>query len=84
MRFIRTQDKESLIPILGDNKNYIFYEELSCYDVDVGFGVYYGKPCDELLWLGTYSSKKSAINAIDYIYQSINAENSAITMPEYF
>lgn len=82
MRFIKTQDKEALIPILGDNQNYIFYEELSCYDE--GFGVYYGRPCDEQLWLGTYSSRQSAIDAIDYIYQAINSENSAIKMPEYF
>ena len=78
MRYIRTQDKESIIPILGDNQNFIFWEE-----VDGDAVIYYGLPCDSQLWLGTYSSKEIAIDMIDYIYQEINAENSAITMPKY-
>lgn len=79
MIYIRTQDKEYIVPILGGQQNFIFFEKTT----DGEYGIYYGLPCDIQTWLGTYSSKEIAINMIDYIYHSINAENSAITMPEY-
>ena len=79
MRYIRAQDKEALVPILGDNQNFIFFEKTT----DGEYCIYYGSPFDSQIWLGTYSSKELAIDMIDYIYQEINAENSAITMPEY-
>lgn len=79
MIYIRAQDKESIVSILGDQQNFIFFEK----STDGEYGIYYGSPFDSQIWLATYSSKEIAINMIDYIYHSINAENSAITMPEY-
>lgn len=79
MRYIRTQDKEMIIPILGDHQNFIFFEDYK----DGDYCIYYGVPYNRQTWLGTYSSKEIAIEMIDYIYQEINAENSAITMPKY-
>ena len=79
MIYIRAQDKESIVPILGDNQNFIFWEESKDGDIFI----FYGSPFDSQLWLGTYSSKEIAIDIIDYIYKSINVKNSAITMPKY-
>jgi hypothetical protein len=77
MIYILTQDREAIVPILGDEQNFIFFEE----NINSEYDVYYGSPANAYTYLGTYRTKNIANEVIVELFDYISKGNRTYVMP---
>ena len=77
MIYILTQDRDAIVPVLGDEQNFIFFEE----NRDGEYVVYYGSPADDYTYLGTYKTKNIAKEVIVGLFNCISNGNRTYVMP---